>query len=72
MEKVCEWCLALLKTFCGFRLTLKIMKLNQPRKFYLPYSGKFSEGETFANFGKNNDFQKYNYFLIFFVLIFKD
>ena len=27
-------------------------------KLLLPYSGKFSEGKIFGNFGKN-DFQKY-------------
>ena len=37
----------------------------------LPYSGKVLEGEIFGNFGKKQQLPKI-YFLIFFVLIFRD
>ena len=39
--------------------------------YYAPYSGKFSEGESFRNFGKEQRFPK-RYFLIFFGLTFRD
>ena len=39
--------------------------------YTIPYSGKFSKGGIFGNFGKKPRFPKI-YFLIFFVHIFRD